>query len=165
MGDTKKLWIPTCFAATGMIDARTAPDRWIIQWVSGRSVLLADRTSRLSATILLGETVTFDWVMNHGSFDVEIGSDGTFAAPELPPEANWFTAEYENGVSGTTLDEVVAAVITNRTDWLGEWRGEDMSVIAATRSTEPVAFQLIDRDGRLTFVERQDIDQRGGSDD
>lgn len=100
-------WVPSIFIDDICPKPRARPEDWVSTHPNGAKWLFSDdATDQPPVRIDIGDIVRFNWVVDHGMFEVKIHPNGSWTcADPLPEGANGFMKPSEPDSYATSMDQ------------------------------------------------------------
>lgn len=148
-------WVPAFLVDEVTPTPRAHPDHWLIAEVvtaPGWWVTDPDDEHSASARMDVGETMEFEWFVDHGEIIFTIAPDGTYTTDRpIPAEATHFWVRCDGDTIALSPDQFARQIADNFIG-LDEIPGEVEANIYQW-SEQPVTFRLALVDGKPHFEE------------
>lgn len=152
-----KTWVPSAFVDEVTPAGRAHPSDWITWDGAGHPIRISfgDDSPETHLEIAPGETMMFDWSVDHGRVIFSIRPDGSYTTSRrIPPEANSFWVIGDPDTWGDSADEFARNMADNefysRRDYIDD--GSEFEVGMVQWGDSAPFILAIDRAGHPAFL-------------
>ncbi len=142
-------WVPSIFIEDICPNPRARPEDWIATHPNGAKWLFSDDVcEQQPVRVDIGDIVRFNWVVDHGTFEITLHPNGSWSCDDALPEgANGFMEPSDTDTYAETMDEFASNYVA-----VGRNTEDEPCYVKVLTWSDDLYFRLHKADGsKLVF--------------